>query len=162
MAKNPQTLGQRVMQRRLELEMSKSELARRVTALGRKCAIQNIRHIENDEVENVTYFGTLAEALFLVRRATLIFWSRLWLTVSAKLVIMAGMDDPSLNIIDRLVSKFGSQTRLGEAAGVGQTAVSEWKKRGFVPSPRIDAILAYARKNGIELAPADFFSTRIE
>lgn len=57
------TVGQRVRARRLELAMSKTELARRVTALGRHCAIQNIRHIENDEIKNVTFFGTLAEAL---------------------------------------------------------------------------------------------------
>ncbi len=57
------TIGQRVRARREELGLSKTELARRVTAEGFDCAIQNISQIESDRVSRITYLAELGRAL---------------------------------------------------------------------------------------------------
>ena len=60
------------------------------------------------------------------------------------------------NVVDHLVSKFGSQARLGEAAGSSQSAVSGWKLNNCVPVKRQKILLRNAPNFGVELTPLDF------
>lgn len=64
------------------------------------------------------------------------------------------------NPVRRLVRKFGSQRALALAAGRSQPAVAGWIKAGYVPGNVQARILAAARAEGIDLAPADFFPAR--
>ncbi|MCA8888633.1 MAG: nucleotidyltransferase domain-containing protein [Parvularculaceae bacterium] len=57
------TMGGRVRARREALGLSKTELARRVTAEGFDCAIQNIAQIESGQVSRITYLAELSRAL---------------------------------------------------------------------------------------------------
>jgi predicted nucleotidyltransferase len=58
-----ETLGARVKSRRISLGLTKAELARRVTAEGKPCAIQNISQVESGRVKRITYLAELARAL---------------------------------------------------------------------------------------------------
>jgi hypothetical protein len=67
-----------------------------------------------------------------------------------------------VNIVSRLVGKFGTQAKLGEAAQVSQGTVSGWQKHNRIPSKRQELILAWAREHGIAVEPADFFPPAID
>jgi hypothetical protein len=69
---------------------------------------------------------------------------------------MADKDNP----IRRIVSRFGSTAALGRQIGSGQSTVSDWCIKGFVPASRIeDVINAGLRMDPpIILEPNDFFS----
>ena len=63
-----------------------------------------------------------------------------------------------VNPVDHLTRLFGSQEKLGAAAGgVGQTAVSNWRIAGRVPSKRQLILLENAHRYGVTLSPEDFF-----
>lgn len=62
------------------------------------------------------------------------------------------------NPVERLINKFGTQKRLGQAAGVGQTTVSNWKRLGYVPAKKQQELLASAPSFGVNLCPDDFFA----
>ena len=64
----------------------------------------------------------------------------------------------SKNTVEHIVRKFGSQQRVAELLGIWQTAVSGWVRRGAIPARRQEELLAIARREGIELGPADFFA----
>jgi hypothetical protein len=59
----PETIGVRVKARRNALGLTKAELARRVTAEGKSCAVQNITQVESGRVRRITYLAELARAL---------------------------------------------------------------------------------------------------
>ena len=61
------------------------------------------------------------------------------------------------NSVEHIIRKFGSQARVAELLGIWQTAVSGWVRRGAIPARRQEELLAIARREGIELTPADFF-----
>ena len=61
------------------------------------------------------------------------------------------------NSVEHIIRRFGSQQRVAELLGIWQTAVSGWVRRGAIPARRQAELLAIARTEGIELAPADFF-----
>ena len=61
------------------------------------------------------------------------------------------------NTIDYIVSKFGNQTELAKLLGINQSAISQWKKAGLIPSRRQKTILDVAKTQGIDLKPSDFF-----
>ena len=63
----------------------------------------------------------------------------------------------SRNTVEHVIRKFGSQQRVAELLGIWQTAVSGWVRRGAIPRRRQEELLAIARREGLELAPADFF-----
>ena len=63
----------------------------------------------------------------------------------------------SRNTVENVIRKFGSQQRVAELLGIWQTAVSGWVRRGAIPARRQEELLAIARREGLELAPADFF-----
>ena len=64
----------------------------------------------------------------------------------------------SRNTVEHVVRKFGSQQRVAELLGIWQTAVSGWVRRGAIPARRQEELLAIARREGIPLAPAEFFA----
>ncbi len=59
------------------------------------------------------------------------------------------------NHVNRVVDKFGAQTRLASALGISQPAVNYWVHAGRIPAKWHAPILEAARERGIELAPAD-------
>ena len=63
----------------------------------------------------------------------------------------------SRNTVEHVIRKFGSQQRVAELLGIWQTAVSGWVRRGAIPARRQEELLAIARREGLDLAPADFF-----
>lgn len=65
--------------------------------------------------------------------------------------------DSGVERVADVIARFGGQTALGLAIGVGQSTVSQWLRRGVVPARQIPRIMAAARLLGISLAYADFF-----
>ena len=63
----------------------------------------------------------------------------------------------SRNTVENVIRKFGSQQRVAELLGIWQTAVSGWVRRGVIPTKRQEELLSIARREGVELGPADFF-----
>ena len=61
------------------------------------------------------------------------------------------------SVINKIVKKFGTQAATAAAAGVGQTSVVMWKRRGNIPYPRQVKLLKAAKEKGIDLRPGDFF-----
>src|SRR5919206_2465326 len=59
--------------------------------------------------------------------------------------------------VEHIIRKFGSQQRVAELLGIWQTAVSGWVRRGAIPARRQEELLAAAKREGIDLSPADFF-----
>lgn len=59
--------------------------------------------------------------------------------------------------VEGVIRRFGSQQRVAELLGIWQTAVSGWVRRGAIPARRQQELLSAARREGVELAPADFF-----
>jgi crotonyl-CoA carboxylase/reductase len=60
--------------------------------------------------------------------------------------------------VEQVINRFGSQQRVAELLGIWQTAVSGWVRRGAIPSKRQEQLLTIAQREGITLAPADFFA----
>lgn len=57
-----------------------------------------------------------------------------------------------------IIGKFGGLTALAKALGHRHpTTVQGWKKRGFIPSSQMRAVLDAAQATGVELCPEDFF-----
>jgi crotonyl-CoA carboxylase/reductase len=63
----------------------------------------------------------------------------------------------SKDSVEQIIRRFGSQQRVAELLGIWQTAVSGWVRRGAIPARRQEELLAAARREGIQLSPADFF-----
>ena len=63
----------------------------------------------------------------------------------------------SRNTVENVIRKFGSQQRVAELLGIWQTAVSGWVRRGAIPARRQEELLEIARREGLDLSPADFF-----
>lgn len=63
------------------------------------------------------------------------------------------------NVIDHLTApqRFGTQTRLAEAAGVRPNTISEKRHSNSLTHAQMRRILAVAPTMGVELTPADFF-----
>ena len=62
------------------------------------------------------------------------------------------------NQVEEIIRRFGSQQRVAELLGIWQTAVSGWVRRGAIPGKRQAELLEIARREGIHLAPEDFFN----
>ena len=61
------------------------------------------------------------------------------------------------SVINKIVKKFKNQAGTAAAAGVGQSSVAMWKRRGNIPYPRQVKLLKAAKEMGIKLKAADFF-----
>jgi hypothetical protein len=66
------------------------------------------------------------------------------------------------NPVESLIRKFGTQEALGRAAGVRQSSVADWKRRGYIPAPRQRDILKNAPAFGVVVTPNDFFAPTTE
>lgn len=64
-----------------------------------------------------------------------------------------------LNVIDYLTApeRFGTQTRLAQAAGVKQNTMSDRKKSNTLTHEQMRRILVEGPKMGVQVAPGDFF-----
>ena len=60
-------------------------------------------------------------------------------------------------LIQHIVKKLGTQHDVAKAAGVTQPAVAEWVRSNQIPSKRIQKLLIFAQKKGIDLSATDFF-----
>lgn len=67
-----------------------------------------------------------------------------------------------LNIVDHLVSIFGSQDAVAKAAGCSQPSVAEWKGRNSVPTARARRLLMVAKEQGLPLKADDFLAVSTE
>lgn len=63
------------------------------------------------------------------------------------------------NVIDHLTAadRFGTQTRLAEAAGVKPHTISEKRKAGNLTHEQMRRILRVAPAMGVSIRPDDFF-----
>jgi crotonyl-CoA carboxylase/reductase len=68
------------------------------------------------------------------------------------------LDAMSRDSVEQVISRFGSQQRVAQLLGIWQTAVSGWVRRGAIPARRQAQLLQVARREGVALKPADFFS----
>jgi crotonyl-CoA carboxylase/reductase len=64
----------------------------------------------------------------------------------------------SRDTVEQIIHRFGSQQRVAELLGIWQTAVSGWVRRGAIPTRRQEQLLRIAQREGVSLAPADFFA----
>lgn len=62
-----------------------------------------------------------------------------------------------INVIDHLKKRFGTQTRLAEAAGVKQNTMSDRRAANSLTHEQMRRILKVAPEMGVEVQPADFF-----
>lgn len=67
-----------------------------------------------------------------------------------------------INVIDHLRKRFGTQTRLAEAAGVKQNTISDRKAANSLTHEQMRRILSAAPDMGVEVRPEDFFPERGE
>lgn len=65
----------------------------------------------------------------------------------------------TINVIEHLTAKerFGNQTRLGQAIGVGQSTVAGRKKVNSLSHDQMRTLLKVAPDFGVTLSPQDFF-----
>lgn len=63
------------------------------------------------------------------------------------------------NVIDYLTApeRFGNQTRLGKAVGLGQSSVAGRKKANSLSHDQMRRLLREAPRFGVKITPADFF-----
>ena len=66
------------------------------------------------------------------------------------------------NVIDHLTApeRFGTQTRLAEAAGVKPHTISEKRHSNALTHNQMRRILDVAPRMGVEIGPDDFFPER--
>ena len=58
---------------------------------------------------------------------------------------------------DAIISNFTSQKELAGKLSVDYSTISQWKRRGRIPTKRIQQILALAALEGIQISAEDFF-----
>lgn len=62
-----------------------------------------------------------------------------------------------INVVDHLKKRFGTQTRLAEAAGVKQNTMSDRRATNSLTHDQMRRILKVAPEMGVEVSPGDFF-----
>lgn len=62
-----------------------------------------------------------------------------------------------INVVVHLTSRFGTQTRLAEAAGVKQNTMSDRRASNSLTHEQMRRILRNAPRMGVSVEPADFF-----
>jgi hypothetical protein len=62
-----------------------------------------------------------------------------------------------INVVDHLLTKFGNQHRLAEAAGCAQNTISDRKRVNSLRHDQMRNILRKAPEMGVAVAPEDFF-----
>jgi ribosomal protein S16 len=59
--------------------------------------------------------------------------------------------------VEAIIAKFSTQKHLANLISVDQSTIAQWKKRGSIPSNRIQDIIKAAKHAEIPLTYADFF-----
>jgi len=60
--------------------------------------------------------------------------------------------------VKAIIERFGGLTAMAKALGhQNPTTVQGWRDRGNIPSRRIPEVIAAAKREGFDLALADFF-----
>ena len=62
-----------------------------------------------------------------------------------------------INVIDHLRTRFGTQTKLAEAAGVKQNTISDRRAANSLTHEQMRRILRRAPEMGVQVHPWDFF-----
>lgn len=62
-----------------------------------------------------------------------------------------------MNAAERIIAKFGGIRPMARIVGLAPNSVQNWKRTGLIPASRQQGLLELARREGIELEPADFF-----
>ena len=65
---------------------------------------------------------------------------------------------PRNEIVENVLSVFGGLHTIAELCHISISAVCQWRET--VPTRHQQTLLEYARDNGIDFTPADFFSVR--
>src|SRR5438445_9560743 len=65
----------------------------------------------------------------------------------------------SINPAERIIGRFGSQTRLARSLGKRQSTIQHWASTGRIPSQWYRPLMSLARREGIILEPKDFVAT---
>ena len=61
-----------------------------------------------------------------------------------------------MNTAQRVIKKFGSQTKLARLIGKGQSTVQHWAKKGIIPAKWQRELLLLAQAHNVDLTPSDF------
>jgi len=61
-----------------------------------------------------------------------------------------------MNRSEFIVSRFGSQSELARAVGVGQSTVQYWCSKGAIPAKWHDKIISAGREIGLHISPLEF------
>lgn len=61
-----------------------------------------------------------------------------------------------MNTAQRIIKKFGGQTKLARLIGKGQSTVQHWSKSGIIPAKWQQELLLLAKAHDIDLTPSDF------
>ena len=65
-----------------------------------------------------------------------------------------------MNQAERIIERFGGLSALARTLGHKHaTTVQGWKERGYVPARQQAEVLEAAKREGIDLDPADFFES---
>ena len=64
--------------------------------------------------------------------------------------------------VETIINKFETQRRLATLIEVDQSTIAQWKKRGVIPSTRIQSIITAAAQNGISLTYDEFFRVPVK
>ena len=72
------------------------------------------------------------------------------------------MNKVKKNIAEIIIDDiFGGTTKAAKMIGFQPARVQNWKSRGYIPARVQQKVLDTAKQNGIDLKPADFFSTPV-
>ncbi|MBK67999.1 MAG: hypothetical protein CMP22_07720 [Rickettsiales bacterium] len=66
-----------------------------------------------------------------------------------------------MNIVDTIIEKFGGIRPAARKLEEAPANIQGWLKRGVIPAKKQQKVLDTAKQNGIDLKPADFFSTPV-
>ncbi len=64
-----------------------------------------------------------------------------------------------MNIAERVIAKFGSQSELARLIGKRPSTVQAWAQKGIIPAKWQGELLRIAQERGLDLAPSDFINT---
>jgi len=65
-----------------------------------------------------------------------------------------------LNAAERIISRFGNQSRLGSLLGKRQSTIQHWANTGRIPAQWHQPLMSLARQKGVVLEPKDFVLTQ--
>jgi hypothetical protein len=64
-----------------------------------------------------------------------------------------------MNIAEKIIAKFGSQSELARLVGKRPSTVQAWAQKGIIPAKWQSELLRLAQERGLDLSPSDFMET---